>query len=123
MPCPSALTVPGLLDNVFKDFGYFTEKNHSIYFEGAEGADNDRPPGRLLRHPSAHVADGAEVVGVKDFNRDTIHDEEGDLVPKEAMLAIDLDDGRSFSVRPSGTEPKKSNTTSSGSASRLLDEP
>ena len=33
-------------------------------------------------------------------------DAEGDPVPAEKMLFIDLADGRSFAVRPSGTEPK-----------------
>ena len=32
--------------------------------------------------------------------------QEGDLLPKEKMLFVDLEDGRSFAVRPSGTEPK-----------------
>ncbi len=100
------LTVPGLLDNVFKDFGYFTEKNHSIYFEGAEGAAKiARLAASYAASPPA-AADGAKVVGLRDFNRDTIRDEEGDIVPKEAMLVVDLEDGRSFCVRPSGTEPK-----------------
>ncbi|MFT4548066.1 MAG: phosphoglucomutase [Pseudoalteromonas tetraodonis] len=35
-----------------------------------------------------------------------IKDEEGDDIPKENMLFIDLEDGRTFAVRPSGTEPK-----------------
>ena len=59
----------------------------------------------MRRRPPA-AADGAKVVGLRDFNRDTIRDEEGDIVPKEAMLVVDLEDGRSFCVRPSGTEPK-----------------
>jgi phosphoglucomutase len=46
------------------------------------------------------------VVRVRDFRKDVIHDEEGDLISKEKMLFIDLADGRSFAVRPSGTEPK-----------------
>ena len=33
-------------------------------------------------------------------------DAEGDPIPAEKMLFIDLVDGRSFAVRPSGTEPK-----------------
>jgi phosphoglucomutase len=43
---------------------------------------------------------------VRDFRKDVIHDEEGDRVSKEKMLFVDLADGRSFAVRPSGTEPK-----------------
>jgi phosphoglucomutase len=35
-----------------------------------------------------------------------LFDAEGDALPKEKMLFVDLADGRSFAVRPSGTEPK-----------------
>ena len=41
-----------------------------------------------------------------DFRKDVIHDEEGDRVPAEKMIRVELADGRSFNVRPSGTEPK-----------------
>jgi phosphoglucomutase len=43
---------------------------------------------------------------VRDFRTDVIKDEEGVVVPKEKMIFVDLEDGRSFAVRPSGTEPK-----------------
>ena len=50
--------------------------------------------------------DGAAVLGVRDFSTGTLIDAEGDPIPAEKMLFIDLADGRSFAVRPSGTEPK-----------------
>jgi phosphoglucomutase len=40
------------------------------------------------------------------FAKQDLYDQEGDLLPKEKMLFVDLEDGRSFAVRPSGTEPK-----------------
>jgi len=43
---------------------------------------------------------------VRDFAKDNFEDSEGDTLPKEGMLIIDLEDGRSCAVRPSGTEPK-----------------
>ena len=52
------------------------------------------------------MVDGAAVVRVRDFAKQDIFDQEGDLLPKEKMLFVDLEDGRSFAVRPSGTEPK-----------------
>lgn len=100
------LTVPCLLDVVYKDFGYFLEKNHSKTFEGAEGAAKiAKLAASYAAHPPSQ-ADGAAVSAVRDFNHDDIIDEEGDLVPKEKMLFVDLADGRTFAVRPSGTEPK-----------------
>jgi phosphoglucomutase len=43
---------------------------------------------------------------VRDFARESFTDIEGDPIPSEKMLIVDLEDGRSFAVRPSGTEPK-----------------
>ena len=35
-----------------------------------------------------------------------IHDSEGELLPKEAMIVFEIEGGRKVAVRPSGTEPK-----------------
>jgi len=43
---------------------------------------------------------------VRDFSKDDFEDAEGDTLPKEGMIIIELADGRSYAVRPSGTEPK-----------------
>ncbi|OYU98980.1 MAG: hypothetical protein CFE26_26590 [Verrucomicrobiales bacterium VVV1] len=43
---------------------------------------------------------------MRDFSKQDLFDQEGDLLPKEKMIFVDLADGRSFAVRPSGTEPK-----------------
>ena len=40
------------------------------------------------------------------FDKDTFTDEEGDTIPKEKMIFFNLEDGRGFAVRPSGTETK-----------------
>ena len=50
--------------------------------------------------------DGSAVLLIRDFAKQDLFDQEGDLLPKEKMLFVDLEDGRSFAVRPSGTEPK-----------------
>ena len=46
------------------------------------------------------------MTGLHGFSAGTMVDAEGDPIPAEKMLFIDLVDGRSFAVRPSGTEPK-----------------
>ena len=98
--------VTDLLDEVYQEYGVHLEVGKSIYMEGAEGAGkiaklaksySDSPPSEL---------DGCKVVKVRDFNTDTIFDEEGDEIPTQAMIMVDLADGRVFAVRPSGTEPK-----------------
>jgi phosphoglucomutase len=100
------LTIDALLDEVFATFGYFQEKNGSLTFEGAEGAAKIR---RLLESyvaaPPAEML-GSDVVAVKNFERETIRDVEGDTIPKEKMLIFELADRTRIAVRGSGTEPK-----------------
>jgi phosphoglucomutase len=99
-------TVDQLLDEIFATFGYFAEKNGSLYFEGAEGAKKierllesyaDRPPNEML---------GTRVTHIANFETDTIRDTEGDAIPKQKMLIFDLEDRTRIAVRGSGTEPK-----------------
>ena len=100
------LTLDELLDQVFCEFGYFEERNHSVFFEGADGAEKIR---RLLisydENPPRQVLDSA-VTRVQNFERDTILDSDGDEIPKEKMLIFELADKTRVAVRGSGTEPK-----------------
>ena len=99
-------TVDQLLDQMFAEFGYFEEKNASIYFEGAEGADKIA---RLLEsyasNPPNEICD-SKVTGITDFEKQAIRDVEGDVVPKQKMSIFELADKTRIAVRGSGTEPK-----------------
>jgi phosphoglucomutase len=100
------LTVPDLLDEVFCEYGVFVEHTESPEFPGADGAMKIK---RLVDSYSAsppRELDGAAVVKMIHYGKDDVLDEEGDPIPKENMLFLDLADGRRFAVRPSGTEPK-----------------
>ncbi len=100
------LTLLALLDEVYAAYGFYLEKNGSLTFEGADGAAKIQ---RLVESYAAQpppVADGSAVSGTRNFATDTFTDVEGDTIPKEKMLMIDLADGRRIAVRPSGTEPK-----------------
>lgn len=100
------LTVAGLLDEVYCEVGYFLEVNQSKVFEGASGAAQIAKLADSYGSNPPTEVDGSAVVKVRDFRKDLILDEEGEEVSKEKMLFVDLADGRSFAVRPSGTEPK-----------------
>jgi phosphoglucomutase len=99
-------TVDQLLDEIFATFGYFAEKNASLYFEGAEGAIKIE---RLLESyasaPPPEMLD-SKVTSIRDFETDTIRDVEGDEIPKQKMSIFELADGTRIAVRGSGTEPK-----------------
>ena len=99
-------TVDQLLDEIFSMFGYFAEKNASLYFEGAEGAGKIA---RLLEsYASAPLAEilGAKVTRITNFETETIRDVEGEEIPREKMSIFELEDRTRIAVRGSGTEPK-----------------
>jgi phosphoglucomutase len=99
-------TVVDVLADVHAEFGYHLERGQALVMEGADGAARIRALADSFSDDPPATVDGAEVTRVRDFWRQTIHDQEGDELPKEKMLILDLADGRSFAVRPSGTEPK-----------------
>jgi phosphoglucomutase len=99
-------TVDQMLDEIFSIFGYFAEKNGSLYFEGAEGAQKierllksyaNTPPAKML---------GSKVTRITNFETETIRDVEGDEIPKQKMSIFELADRTRIAVRGSGTEPK-----------------
>jgi phosphoglucomutase len=99
-------TLDQLLDEIFSLFGYFEEKNGSLVFEGAEGANKIArlvesyatwPPTEML---------GSKVTSIRDFEKETMRDVEGDEIPKEKMSIFELKDRTRIAVRASGTEPK-----------------
>jgi phosphoglucomutase len=99
-------TLTELLDDIYREFGYFIEVGKSLTMEGADGAAKIQALASSYAANPPTVVDGSEVDRFRDFSAQDIHDQEGDLLPKEKMLFFDLADGRSFAVRPSGTEPK-----------------
>ena len=74
--------------------------------DGADGAVRIEALAKSYAEAPPTEVDGVAVLRVRDFAKQDLYDQEGDLLPKEKMLFVDLADGRSFAVRPSGTEPK-----------------
>jgi phosphoglucomutase len=99
-------TLPELLDEIYREYGYHLEAGRSLVMEGADGAAKIEALALSYGDNPPEVVDGTPVLRVRDFSKHDLYDQEGDLIPKEKMLFVDLEDGRSFAVRPSGTEPK-----------------
>lgn len=99
-------TVPELLDMIYAEFGYHLEIGKSLVMEGADGAARIQALAASYADNPPMEVDGSAVLRIRDFAKQDLYDQEGDLLPKEKMLFVDLEDGRSFAVRPSGTEPK-----------------
>ncbi len=100
------LTLDELLDQIYAEYGFYFEKNGNLTFEGAEGAAKIQQLVASYATQPPATADGTAVTNVRNFAEQDFTDIEGDKIPKEKMLMIDLADGRRFAVRPSGTEPK-----------------
>jgi phosphoglucomutase len=100
------ITIVALLDRIYEEFGFHREVGKSLVMEGADGAAKIQALAASYASRPPDVVDGSPVVQVRDFAKDEIFDQEGDLLPKEKMLFVTLEDGRAFAVRPSGTEPK-----------------
>lgn len=99
-------TIPELMDDIYHEFGYHHEIGKSLVLEGADGATRIQRLAASYSENPPSQCDASAVIRVRDFGRQDIYDQEGDPIPKEKMIFIDLEDGRSFAVRPSGTEPK-----------------
>lgn len=95
-----------LLDDIYSQFGYFLEQGKAKVFEGADGAAKIARLAESYGTTPPTAIDGTHVTKVRNFATEDFTDEEGDEIPKEKMLFVDLEDGRAFAVRPSGTEPK-----------------
>lgn len=95
-----------LLNSLYAQFGYHLEVGKSLVMEGADGAAKIAALTESFISAPPTEMDGSPVVNVRDFSHGTMKDAEGDPVPAENLLILDLADGRSFAVRPSGTEPK-----------------
>jgi phosphoglucomutase len=99
-------TLDQLLDEAFAGFGYFEEKNASIHFEGAEGANKIARLLESYANSSPKKVAGLKVTGITDFETQTIRDVEADVIPKQKMSIFELEDETRIAVRGSGTEPK-----------------
>jgi phosphoglucomutase len=96
----------GLLDDIYTEYGYYHEIGKSLVLEGADGAAKIQALANSYAEKPPTEVEGSAVIRIRDFAKQHLFDQEGDLLPKEKMLFVDLEDGRSFAVRPSGTEPK-----------------
>ncbi len=100
------LTAVELLDKLYCQHGVYLEGQHAETLAGADGAAQIQALAKsYVENPPSEV-DGSAVSRVRDFANKDYTDEEGDEIPKEKMVFVDLEDGRAFAVRPSGTEPK-----------------
>lgn len=88
------------LREIYKAFGYYTDKVLNFAFEGASGFQTMQRIMAALREDPIREAGGFAVEQTTDYQ----HDETG--LPKSNVVQYHLTGGTVATVRPSGTEPK-----------------
>ncbi len=99
-------TVLDRLNQIYEEFGFYTEKLGALTFEGALGASQIQ---KLLQSYRSHPPEsyqGKRVIQIQDFEKELYKDLDGKAIPKEMMFIFHLEDGCRMAVRGSGTEPK-----------------
>lgn len=94
-------TLIDVLEDIFKDFGYYVDTQSSAYFNGIDG--NEKMAAVLTAYrenPPSEVA-GIKVESIDDF----LLAPPADFVPSN-VIRFNFEDGSFVAVRPSGTEPK-----------------
>ncbi|MFU0823623.1 phospho-sugar mutase [Clostridium sp.] len=99
------------LMNLYEKYGFFKEELVSIKLEGKDGQEKISKILEHLRHSMKSDLNGIRIVRKLDYKKGiekdliTLTEHVIDL-PESNVLKFILEDGSSFVVRPSGTEPK-----------------
>jgi phosphoglucomutase len=100
------MTFPEYLDALYLQHGYYEEKTINIYYEGAAGARKIKNILDSYRTDTPKNFGEVNVSKFTDFGTDEIIDADGKRIPPQDFYFLELDNGYSFAVRGSGTEPK-----------------
>ena len=94
------------LDSLYLKHGYYNEQMINLFYEGAAGAQKISNILNSYRSNPPEAFGEFKIATVKDFGVDTIYDSDGDLIPKQDFFVLEFENGFSYAVRASGTEPK-----------------
>ncbi|MBR4597507.1 MAG: phospho-sugar mutase, partial [Opitutales bacterium] len=94
------------LDEIYLKNGYFLEDLKSIYKEGASGSAYIKGFLAGLEKSPLESVGGVKVASVLSFAKDDVFDADGKKIAKEKFFFYKLENGYSFAIRASGTEPK-----------------
>ena len=99
-------TLLDCLNQIYQEYGFYTEKLGALTFEGALGAAQIKKLLESYRTNPPQSYQGKKVVQIQDFEKEVYKDLDGKVIPKEMMLIFHMEDGCRMAVRGSGTEPK-----------------
>lgn len=98
------------LQEIFSEFGYYSEANTSITYKGLSGMSDMKKVMDNLRTKSIKEIGGEKVLAVSDYLKGikvkANGEKEAITLPKSDVVYLELSDGQFICIRPSGTEPK-----------------
>ena len=98
------------LQELFEEFGYYSEANTSITYKGLSGMSDMKKVMDKLRSKNIAYIGEEKVLAVSDYlNGKTVTGEGKEEIitlPKSDVVYLKLEDGQFICIRPSGTEPK-----------------
>lgn len=100
-----------VLNDIFKEYGYYLEGLESLTLEGKEGLERIKSIMNDFRDNQPKEFAGKQVLVREDYvSRDRVFMNEGQVekitLPTANVLKYKLDNGAWICMRPSGTEPK-----------------
>jgi len=98
-----------VLEDLFKEFGYYIEGIQNIYLEGKSGSERIQRIMETFQKMSIDEICGKKIVRTEDYKLSIAKEngrEEVLTLPKSFVLKYIFEDGGWFVLRPSGTEPK-----------------
>ena len=118
-----------ILNEIYKEYGYYKESQIAAKFEGKEGADKIISIMEALRNNPPKAIGGHKVLSVTDVMNGSIRDAQtgkttGHIsLPSSNVIILKLYDEAKIVARPSGTEPKiKFYFTTAGEVDTSLDD-
>ncbi len=98
------------LQELFNEFGYYSENNTSITYKGLSGMSDMKKVMDTLRSKTVKKLGKEEVLAVSDYLKGETVKANGEkeviTLPKSDVVYLQLNDGQFVCIRPSGTEPK-----------------
>ena len=104
------LTLADGIEEIYKDYGYYSEKTISVTLSGVDGAEQIKAIMAKFRNNAPKEWNATAITVVEDFKAQTATAADGTVTalttPPSDVLKYTLADGSWIAVRPSGTEPK-----------------
>lgn len=105
------LTLPEVLEKIFKNYGYYLDEQIAVTLKGKEGKEKIAAVMDLLRRQKKDSLAGIPIKSIDDFQTgQKLHIQENRTssidLPRENVLRFSFMGGGFVMARPSGTEPK-----------------